>query len=140
MSLVNRRRIYYLRGADRQRAGMTLVEVIVVIAIILIITSVLAFGIFTVFGQAKADTAKLEMARIESRIQIYMARHGRPPEGGIGDVVAPDPVPTDPWGNEYRLVTPGPNGKQYDLVSLGADGVEGGEGENADIRLSELGS
>ena len=41
-------------------------------------------------------------------------------------------VPTDPWGNEYRYAAPGQHGA-YDLISLGADGKEGGEGPNKDI-------
>lgn len=139
--MLNRRnRILYRAGADAKRAGMTLVEIIVVIAIILVLTSILAFGIFSVFGQAKADAAKVQMSRLESRVQIYIARNGNPPTAseGLAAAVAPDEVPNDPWGNAYRYVTPGANGKAYDIVSLGADGAEGGTGENADLRLSEL--
>lgn len=140
MQLVNRRRIQYTRGILSRRAGMTLVEVIVVIAIILALTSILAFGVFSVFGQAKADTAKLQIARLESRVQIYIARNGRPPSTseGLAAALAPEEVPKDPWGNDYRYVTPGPNGEPYDIVSLGADNAEGGTGDAADLRLSGL--
>lgn len=134
-----RNRLEYRRAADAERAGMTLVEIIVVIAIILVLTSILAFGIFSVFGQAKADAAKVQMSRLDSRVQIYIARNGSPPSGGDGlaAAVAPDEVPNDPWGNPYRYVTPGANGKAYDIVSLGSDGAEGGTGEAADLRLSD---
>ncbi|MFT6146007.1 MAG: general secretion pathway protein G [Myxococcota bacterium] len=134
-----RNRLQYRNAADSGRSGMTLVEIIVVIAIILVLTSILAFGIFSVFGQAKADAAKVQMSRLDSRIQIYMARNGSYPSGGDGlaAAVAPDEVPNDPWGNPYRYVVPGGNGKPYDIVSLGSDGAEGGTGEAADLRLSD---
>lgn len=134
-----RARIATRRAADSRRAGMTLVEIIVVIAIILVLTSILAFGIFTVFGEAKADAARVQISRLESRVQIYIARKGSAPSGGEGlaTVLAPDDVPNDPWGNPYRMVTPGPNGKAYDIISLGSDGVEGGTAEAGDIRLSD---
>ena len=137
---MNRNRIHYRIAADAKRAGMTLVEIIVVIAIILVLTSILAFGIFTVFGEAKADAAKVQISRLESRVQIYMARNGSPPSGGDGlkAALGADDVPNDPWGNPYRYVTPGANGKAYDIVSLGSDGAEGGTGEAADIRLSDM--
>lgn len=136
--LTNRTTIAYRQAADRKRSGMTLVEIIVVIAIILVLTSVLAFGIFAMFGSAKVDAAKVQMSRIESMVLVYSARNGHPPTAseGIAAAVSPEDVPNDPWGNPFRYVTPGPNGKAYDIISLGSDGAEGGTGEAADIRLS----
>ncbi len=46
--------------------------------------------------------------------------------------MAPSPL-KDPWGNDYQYVYPGTHGREYDLYSFGADGQEGGEGEDADI-------
>ena len=58
------------------------------------------------------------------------------PEQGIQSLVEDGPLsklPEDPWGNDYIYVYPGQYG-EYDIISLGADGEPGGEGENADIR------
>ena len=48
-------------------------------------------------------------------------------------------VSNDPWGNPYQYVFPGTRGQEYDLFSFGADGMEGGEGANADIGNWNLG-
>ena len=50
-----------------------------------------------------------------------------------------DTVPADPWGNEYIYFSPGVQGGPYSLESYGADGMDGGEGENADIESWNLG-
>ena len=47
-------------------------------------------------------------------------------------------VPRDSWNNEFRYTAPGPAGKDFELISLGADGSEGGTGNNADIKYSEI--
>ncbi|MBM3290142.1 MAG: type II secretion system protein GspG, partial [Candidatus Hydrogenedentes bacterium] len=47
-------------------------------------------------------------------------------------------VPKDPWGNAYLYKCPGDNGRDFDIVSLGADGSAGGEGENADVQSWNL--
>ena len=46
-------------------------------------------------------------------------------------------VPKDPWGNEYKYAAPARNGAPYEIISLGADGKEGGEGANKDISSSQ---
>jgi type II secretory pathway pseudopilin PulG len=55
----------------------------------------------------------------------------------LEDVFGNEDPPLDAWGNEFRLVTPGPGDLKFDLVSLGADGSEGGAGENEDLKWSE---
>ena len=57
---------------------------------------------------------------------------------GLKAVYTVEPVPVDPWGNEYIYRVPGPEGRDFDIISLGADGREGGEGADADIKLSDL--
>ncbi len=130
--LTNRRR-------RSRRRGMSLVEVMVVIAIILTLMSILAFGVFSIFNESKIGTSRLQMMKIAERVDVYMLRKKKPPGSGDGlsVVYGSEPVPTDSWGNEFVYLSPGPNGKPYDLISLGADGAEGGEGENADLLLSE---
>lgn len=138
MNLIALRR-QRLRNALTDRRGMSLVEVMVVIAIILTLMSVLMFGVFQVFGQSQVDTTRLMMDKISQRVQIYKLRNKKVPSGsdGLGAVFAGEEVPRDAWDNEFRYVSPGPNGKDFDLISLGADGREGGSGNDADIRWSD---
>ncbi len=127
-------------ASRRGRRGMSLVEVMVVIAIILTLMSVIGYGVMTVFQNSRVDTTKLQMGRVAERVQIYSLRHKGPPSTseGLAAVYEGEEVPTDSWGNEFRYVSPGPNGRDFDLISLGADGQEGGTGRNADIKYSEL--
>lgn len=119
------------------RAGMSLVEVMVVIVIILTLMGVLAFGIFQIFGDAQTDMTKVSMSRVAQRVEIHMLRKGIPSNGDGLQEVFPDEVPKDAWGNDFVYVTPGPNGKKFDIISYGEDGQEGGDGNDADIRYSE---
>jgi general secretion pathway protein G len=124
------------RAALGARRGMSLVEVMVVIAIILTLMSVLAFGVFQVFGDAQVQTTILTMGKVDQRIAIHMLRKKNVP-GDLSEVFSSEEPPVDSWGNELRLVSPGPGNMKYDLISLGADGSEGGSGNNADIKWSE---
>jgi general secretion pathway protein G len=126
------------RPRRQRRRGMSLVEVMVVIAIILTLMSILAVGVFSIFNDAKVDTTRLQMMKVAERVDVYMLRKKKPPATGDGlaTVYGNEPIPVDSWGNAFVYVSPGPNGKPYDLISLGADGAEGGEGNDADILLS----
>ncbi len=137
-ALLNRRSPRSRRTGGRR--GMSLVEVMVVIAIILTLMSVIGYGVMSVFQSSRVDTTKLQMTRVAERIQIYSLRHKGVPgsSDGLGAVYDGEEVPQDSWGNEFRYVSPGPNGRDFDLISLGADGREGGSGNNADLKFSEL--
>ncbi len=134
-----RRRIQ--RGAWRSRRGMSLVEIMVVIAIIVTVTSIIGYGIMQVWENSRVETTKLQMGRVVERIQIHTVKHKKAPTMGEGlaAVYRDEPIPTDSWGNEFVYVTPGPNGADYDIISYGRDGVQGGTGNNEDIHLSDLG-
>lgn len=116
---------------------MSLVEVMVVIAIILTLMSVLAFGVMTVFQSSRVDTTKLQMTRVAERIQIYSLRKKGVPDD-LSAVFEGEEVPKDSWGNEFQYSAPGPNGREFEIISLGADGQEGGTGNNEDIKFSEI--
>lgn len=124
------------RGVRRSRRGMTLVEVMVVIAIILTLTSVLAYGIFQVFGQSQGQTTRLTMGKLSNRVEIYQLRKKKPPttSEGLQAVVGNEELPTDSWGTPFVYVSPGPDGRPYDIISYGPDRAEGG---GDDIRLSD---
>ncbi len=119
------------------RRGMSLVEVMVVIVIILTLTGVLTYGVMTVFGQSQADTTRLMMGKVAQQIEIYGMRKGYPSNQEGLSKVFPDGMPKDSWDNEFIYITPGPNGRKFDLISYGADGKEGGTGVNEDIRYSD---
>lgn len=122
------------------RRGMSLVEVMVVIAIILTLMAIIGAGVMSVFADSQVDTTKLQMTRVAERVQIYSLRHKGVPSSsdGLNAVYDGEEVPKDSWNNDFRFVSPGPNGMDFDIISLGADGQEGGSGRNADIKYSEI--
>jgi general secretion pathway protein G len=128
------------RVRARRRRGMSLVEVMVVIAIILTLMSVIAIGVWGIFSDSQVDTTRLTMTRVNERLEIYVLRKKKAPSSseGLGQVFGNEPVPKDSWNNEFVYISPGPNGEPYDLISLGADGQEGGTGNAEDIKWSEI--
>jgi len=100
-------------------------------------------------GGAKTDTAKQQIHLFGEVLDTYKLDNGRYPttqEGLDALVKAPagaatwrgpymkkNTVPKDPWGNDYKYASPGEQGRPYDIVSYGADGRAGGEGENKDV-------
>lgn len=125
----------------RARRGMSLVEVMVVIAIILTLMGIIGVGVMTVFQDSQVDTTILQMGKINERVQIYTLRKKKLPTGSdaLKQVYSGEEPPTDSWGNPFILQVPGPNGREFDIVSLGSDGREGGTGNAEDIRWSEVG-
>ncbi|MEQ1569378.1 MAG: type II secretion system protein GspG [Myxococcota bacterium] len=128
------------RGSRRRRRGMSLVEVMVVIAIILTLMSVIAIGVWGIFADSRVDTTRLTMTKVNERLEIYTLRKKKPPSTteGLAAAFGNEQIPKDSWNNEFQYVSPGPGGEAYDLVSLGADGQEGGTGNDADLKWSEL--
>lgn len=116
------------------RKGMTLVEVMVVIVIVLMLTGVLAWGVMSMFGEGKIGMSELMVTKAAQRVEVYTMR--KKPTSDLSKIFG-DEVPQDAWGNDLKLVTPGSNGKDFDLISYGPDGQEGG---GDDIKFSELGN
>lgn len=141
-----------LSGLARLRGGFTLIELLVVIAVISLLAALVAPNVFQNLGTAKDGTARSQIEMLGAALDAYRLDNGRYPttEQGLAALyteptVEPRPtnwrgpylrkaVPDDPWGNPYVYTSPGSNNASgFDLVSLGADGAPGGEGENADI-------
>ncbi|MGD2132843.1 MAG: type II secretion system major pseudopilin GspG [Maricaulaceae bacterium] len=139
------------RRADRtSEAGVTLLEMIVVLVIIAIVASLVAPQVMGRPGEARATVARANLQTIAGALQMYRLDNQVYPttaQGLEALVTRPSigPAPTnwhaegyfdrsllDPWGNPYVYRSPGETG-QFDLISLGADGAPGGEGLDADI-------
>ncbi len=129
-----------VRRMLNSKAGMSLVEVMVVIAIILTLMSLLAFGVMNQFSKSQVETSKLSIGKVAQDVVLYTLSHKKPPSTSEGLAVVYDgmDMPTDSWGNEFIYVSPGPDGKEFDIVSLGADGAQGGNGTDADIKYSDI--
>jgi general secretion pathway protein G len=142
-----------LRAAERRQraqrqAGFTLIELLVVLVILGLLSAFVAPQVLNYLGRAKTDAARAQIQNIASILDLYRLENGRYPaeEDGLEALVEPPPdapswngpyvkrrdALTDPWGQFYVYRFPGDHG-DFDLYSLGADGTEGGEGENQDI-------
>jgi general secretion pathway protein G len=124
----------------KSRRGMTLFEVMIVIAIIVMVMGALLVGVMSSFNQASAATTELTMGKIDSAIQTYTIRHKKPPttSQGLKAVFTDERLPTDSWGNEFVYTAPGPGGMPYEILSYGRDGAKGGSGSGEDIKWSEV--
>jgi general secretion pathway protein G len=127
------------------QAGFTLIEIMVVVFILGLLVTLVAPRIIGRTDQARVTKAKADIKAIEESMNMFKLDNGFFPSSaeGIAALVQPPPrakrfnpdgylpkVPVDPWGNEYIYQS---NGRDTVVLSLGADGVEGGEGYNADI-------
>lgn len=137
--------------AKRRQAGFTLIEILVVIVVIAILATLVAPNIFKNVGEAKSTTARAQIENLSSALDAYRLDNGTYPTSQQGldaltSLPTIDPpanwkqpylrkaVPNDPWGKPYIYIFPGEsNPMGFDLLSYGADGKLGGEGEDADI-------
>jgi general secretion pathway protein G len=134
---------------SRCRGGFTLVEIMVVVIIIGILATLVIARVGGQSDQARLKTTKAILASVSSQLEIFKLNHARFPDSLEDMVTMPNYItkpetwpqggylkelPEDGWGNKlvYRRNTSSTN-RGFDLVSLGADGKEGGEGLDADI-------
>lgn len=126
-------------------AGFTLLELLVVLAILAMIAGFAAPQVFKWLAGAKTDSAKIQIENLTTGIELYQLEVGKLPpdlEALIekptdasrwnGPYLKKSVVPKDPWGNDFVYRVPGEHGS-FDLLSLGADNNEGGEGESRDV-------
>ena len=132
----------------RRDAGLTLIELMVVVVILALLAVVIVPRVIDRPDQARAARAQADIAAVSSALNLYRLDNGAYPttEQGLGALVtrptpAPsnwaeggylDRVPDDPWGRPYLYLSPGVHGP-FDIVSQGADGRAGGTGTDADI-------
>jgi general secretion pathway protein G len=128
-----------LTRADRRRRrqGMNLVEVMIVVAIIVVLVTVLSVAAFQVYRQFGVSQTKLQMNQIGQMAMSQMMLGGKKVPSNLRDIEGvTDSIAIDAWGRELIWEVPGPGNEPFDIVSLGADGVEGGTGLDEDIRYS----
>jgi general secretion pathway protein G len=130
----------------KNRKGFTLIELLVVITILGLLALLVAPKMLGRVGPAKQkatlaqielfgtalDTFHLDIGRYPTTSEGLQALRVNPGVEGWNGPYIPKEIPLDPWGNAYVYVSPGSHG-DYDLMSLGADKAQGGEGEDQDI-------
>ena len=138
-----------LRSAHvRRPRGFTLLELMVVIVIIGVLAALIAPSVINKAEEAKTTAARTDINTIMGALKMYRLDNQRYPtaEQGLQALIekpATDPVPpnwkpyleklpNDPWHNPYQYLNPGVKG-EVDVMSYGADGKSGGEGNDADI-------
>lgn len=144
------------RQLHREQAGMTLIEIMVVITILGIIMTIVGINVVGQLDKAKVGATEIQIKEIEQALVMFKVDLGKYPTSGEGleslihppatksgktfpSYLGKDTVPTDAWGNPFLYASPGNNGDHdYEIVSLGADGAEGGEETKADIKSWEI--
>ena len=131
-------------------SGFTLIEVMVVIVILGVLAALIVPNVMGRGEKAKVDTTSITLKGVAGALDQYKLDNGRYPsmqDGGL-DALVNQPAsaknwlpggyvkggyPKDSWENDLQYVIPGREGRSFDLYSFGADGKEGGEGNDADI-------
>ncbi|MGI9832782.1 type II secretion system major pseudopilin GspG [Vibrio vulnificus] len=123
--------------------GFTLMELLIVIVIMGLLMSLVAPTMFSKVGASKAKTAEAQMQMMATALDVYRLDVGHYPSTleqlrqddklGWDGPYLPKAIPLDPWNRAYIYKAPGENSAPYSLKTFGSDGVEGGEGEAADV-------
>ncbi|MEO5667544.1 MAG: type II secretion system major pseudopilin GspG [Bdellovibrionota bacterium] len=136
----------------KNNKGFTIIEILLVMVLIGLVASFLGRKIFSGFAKGQVNAAKLSIKRVEGDLDYFrldcnfypyseqgLAALAAQPTSGracpsynpAGYMGGKKTVPKDPWGKEFLYTCE--DGLNYEIKSLGADGLEGGEGDNKDI-------
>ncbi len=134
-----------------ENAGFTLIEIMAVVVIIGLLSTIVGVSIFAQVDKGRITAASAQISNLESVLELYRMDNAHYPttEQGL-DALVNEPsdarnfpdggylrkrrIPEDPWGNPYEYEQPGQNNSHaFDIWSYGADGEPGGEGVDADI-------
>ena len=132
-----------------RQAGFTLVELLVVLVILVLLASIIGPRVIGYLGSSRAKTAQVQIERLATAVELFHVDVGRFPTsaeglealikapgnipGWNGPYLAKNDLPADPWGRAYLYEQGGQEGQAFRIRSYGADGKEGGSGEDADI-------
>lgn len=146
------------RTGRADRGGFTLIEILVVMAIIMGLVTVVTVNVLQKQKKARVDTARIQIRELQNAVAHYQIEQGRIPtmEQGLDALVrkptaSPAPetyppdgylasrnLPRDPWSHEYVYIVPGREGLPFEIVSYGADGEPGGENDAKDISTADM--
>jgi general secretion pathway protein G len=142
------KRVRLVHRKRRADAGFTLLELLIVIAILALLSVIGTVQLFGYLGRARTDTARLQLDQLSAALDLYRIDVGHFPtsEEGLRSLLDQPPGETkwrgpylkksqaiiDPWGRPFIYLRPGEH-KEYDLSSFGADGRAGGSGEDLDV-------
>lgn len=139
------------------KSAFSLVEVLVALVIIAIMGSVVALNLAGTTDEAKIQSTKAQLDTFASALTLFQAQQGflptqqqgldalvaaptreplapRYPQGGY---LLSSEVPLDAWNHPYVYLIPGRDGQPYEIISYGADGIEGGSGPDADLSTAD---
>ncbi|HMK87432.1 MAG TPA: type II secretion system major pseudopilin GspG [Steroidobacteraceae bacterium] len=139
----------------KRQQGFTLIEIMVVVVILAVLGALVVPKILENVDKARVTRAQSDIRAIQTALDLYRLDNFKYPttEQGLQALVTQpnDPtltnyrsggylpsLPKDPWNRPYQYVSPGPDGRDYDIISYGRDGQPGGEGYDADISSSTL--
>ena len=138
------------RSSRNPRSGVTLLEIMIVLAVIALIVGFGAPRLMESFGRAKTQAAEVAMANLKGAVQLFYIDTGRYPTdaeglaallatpastaGWKGPYLDGESDLTDPWGRPFLYAAPG-SSSPFSLTTLGRDGAPGGQGEDSDISL-----
>lgn len=137
----------------KNKKGFTLIEIMVVVIILGLLAGLVLPRIMGQEDKARIETAKVQIRSLEGALDAFKLDNGfypasdqgldaliRKPESGRiptrwreGGYLKPARIPKDPWNKEFVYLSPGSEGREYEIVSYGADNEPGGEGNNTDI-------
>jgi general secretion pathway protein G len=136
---------------NKHKKGFSLIELMAVIVILGILASIVVVNVAPIFQRAYLEKIRADVTQVSKALELYRFNEMTYPSSdqGLDALIKPHPelknpflfpengylssIPLDPWGREYLYDYPGNKSSSYDLYTLGADGIEGGTGENTDF-------
>jgi general secretion pathway protein G len=140
-----------MQASTTRVAGFTLIEIMAVVLIIGLLSTLVGLAIFPQIDKSRVNAARAQIRMLDAALETYRMDNAKFPttEQGLDALIHPPDdaanfqpggylrerrIPVDPWGNPYKFESPGQhNPHAYDLWSFGGDGKSGGDGVDADI-------